>query len=51
VLDTDGGARTYRDPTSADIEGAVHLASALLDDREETPDGMSPLRDEPITKS
>jgi putative DNA methylase len=51
VLDIDGAVRTYRDPTAADIEGAEHLAPALLDDLEETPDGTSPLPDEPITKS
>jgi putative DNA methylase len=51
VLDIDGGTRTYRAPTEAEIEGADILATALLGDLEETPDGTSPLPDELIAKS
>jgi adenine-specific DNA methylase len=51
ALEIDGTARTYRAPTGAEIEAADRLATALLDDLEETPDGTSPLPDESITKS
>jgi adenine-specific DNA methylase len=50
TLDIDGAVRTYRDPTAADMEGAEHLATALPGDPEVTPDGTSPLPDEPTTK-
>ena len=43
VLDIDDGVRTYRAPTAEEIEGAERLATALLDELEETPDGTSPL--------
>jgi adenine-specific DNA methylase len=51
VLDIDGGSRTYRPPRADEIEGAEGLASALLDQLEETPDGTSGLPDEPMVKS
>jgi adenine-specific DNA methylase len=51
VLDIISGTRTYREPTAAEVESAEQLAAALLNDLEETPDGTSPLPDEPITKS
>ena len=51
MLDIDGTARTYRAPTDAEIEAANSLATALLDNLEETPDGTSPLPDESIAKS
>jgi putative DNA methylase len=51
VLDIKDGIRTYRAPTQAEIEAADNLATALLGDLEETPDGTSPLPDEPIAKS
>lgn len=51
VLDIKDGIRTYRAPTEAEIEAADNLATALLDDLEETPDGTSPLPDETIAKS
>lgn len=51
VLDIDGRQRTYRAPRSDEIEGADTLATALLDDLEETPDGTSALPDEPMMKS
>lgn len=46
VLDIDGRVRTYRAPTPAEVEGAETLASALLSELEESPDGTSPLPDE-----
>lgn len=51
VLDIVGGVRTYRAPRPDEIAGADDLASALLDDLDETPDGTSALPDEDITKS
>lgn len=51
VLDIDGGIRTYRAPRPDEIEGAETLATALLDELEETPDGTSPIPDEPMVKS
>jgi adenine-specific DNA methylase len=51
VLDIKDGIRTYRAPTEAEIEAADNLATALLDDLQETPDGTSALPDEAITKS
>lgn len=51
VLDIDGRTRTYRAPRTDEIDGAETLATALLDDLEETPDGTSALPDEPIVKS
>ena len=47
VLDIDGAARTYRAPTDAEIEAADSLATALLDDLEETPDGRQPCQTNP----
>jgi len=51
VLDIDDGVRTYRAPRTDEIDGAERLATALLDELEETPDGTSSLPDESITKS
>ena len=51
VLDIDHKVRTYRAPTAEEVERAERLATALLDELEETPDGTSPLPDEPMTKS
>ena len=51
VLDIHGGVRTYRAARQDEIDGAEALASALLDDLDETPDGTSSLPDEQITKS
>lgn len=51
VLDIDGGVRTYRAPHADEIEGAETLATAMLGDLHETPDGTSALPDEPMVKS
>lgn len=51
VLDIDRTVRAYREPTSAEVEGAEHLATVLLDDIEEAPDGTSALPDESIARS
>ena len=51
VLDIDSGSRTYRPPRTDEIDGAERLATALLDQLDETPDGTSALPDEAITKS
>lgn len=51
VMDIIGRLRTYREPRSEEIEGAEKLATALLDDLEETPDGTSAIPDEPMVKS
>lgn len=51
VLDIDRQARTYRAPTAEEIERAERLATVLLGELEEAPDGTSPLPDERITKS
>jgi adenine-specific DNA methylase len=51
VLDIDNGIRTYRPPNVEEIRGAEELATALLDDLEEAPDGTSSLPDETIPKS
>jgi putative DNA methylase len=51
VLAIDRKVRTYRAPTADEIESAERLATALLDELEETPDGTSPLPDEPMVKS
>ena len=51
VLDVDGGRRTYRPPRTDEIDGAERLATALLDQFDETPDGTSALPDEAVTKS
>jgi len=51
VLDIDGRIRKYRPPRTDEVEGADLLASALLDELDETPDGTSPLPDEPMVKS
>ena len=50
VLDVEDG-RTYRAPRLDEVEGAETLATALLDDLEELPDGTSPLPDEMMVKS
>jgi adenine-specific DNA methylase len=46
VLDVEGHIRTYRAPRSEELKGADSLASTLLDDLDETPDGTSALPDE-----
>jgi adenine-specific DNA methylase len=51
VLEIDGGTRTYRAPRADEIDGAERLATAMLGQLEETPDGTSALPDEAITKS
>jgi len=51
VLEIDGGARTYRSPRTDEIDQAERLATALLDQLEETPDGTSALPDEEMVKS
>ncbi len=51
VLEIDGGARTYRAPRADEIDQAERLATALLDQLEETPDGTSALPDEEMVKS
>ncbi len=51
VLDLARGSRTYRSPRVGEIEGAERLAARLLLDLEETPDGTSPVPDEPMVKS
>ena len=51
VLDIDRRVRTYRAPTAKEIESAERLATALLDELEEAPDGTSPLPDESMVKS
>ena len=51
VLDVDDGRRTYRPPRTDEIDGAERLATALLDQFDETPDGTSALPDEAVTKS
>ena len=51
VLDIDSGIRAYRAPRADEIEGADTLATALIDDLDETPDGTSPLPDEQMVKS
>ena len=53
VLNIDGAKRrrTYRDPQPEEVAGAERLATKLLDQLEETPDGSSPLPDETIAKS
>ena len=43
--------RSYRAPTSRRDRGCRELATALLDELEETPDGTSALPDEPMVKS
>jgi adenine-specific DNA methylase len=51
VLDIDDGVRTYRRPRAEEIEGAEELATVLLEELEEAPDGTSPLPDESIPRS
>jgi len=51
VLEIEEGRRTYRSPRPEEVEGAETLASALLPEFEETPDGMSALPDEDMVKS
>jgi putative DNA methylase len=51
VLDINGGSRRFRVPASVEINGAERLATALLGQLEETPDGTSPIPDEPMVKS
>ena len=48
VLDIEGRVRTYRAPRPEEVDGAETLTAALLDQLDETPDGTSPLPDEPI---
>jgi putative DNA methylase len=48
VLDITEGVRLYRPPRSDEVEGAEMLATAMLDELDETPDGTSPLPDEQI---
>lgn len=47
VLDIDDGARRYRAPWPDELDGAEPLAASLLDELPETPDGTSPVPDEP----
>jgi adenine-specific DNA methylase len=51
VLDINGRIRTYRPANAEEIRGAEELATELLDELEEAPDGTSPLPDEAIPKS
>jgi putative DNA methylase len=51
VLDIDEKFRSYRAPRTDEVEGAKVLATALVDELTETPDGTSGLPDEKITKS
>src|SRR5206468_2011936 len=51
VLDIESGVRTYRSARAAEIEGADRLATALIDEFDETPEGQSALPDERIVKS
>jgi len=51
VLDIDNRVRSYRAPADAEIASANSMATALLDDLGETPDGTSALPDELIAKS
>jgi putative DNA methylase len=51
VLEIDGGTRTYRAPKADEIDHAERLATALIDQLEETPDGTSALPDEEMVKS
>lgn len=46
ALDIDGGRRTYRVPTQAEIDGAFVQAAALLADLPELEDGTSAVPDE-----
>jgi adenine-specific DNA methylase len=51
VLDIDGRTRTYRPPRAEEVEGADTLATDLLAELEELPDGTSAIPDEPMVKS
>lgn len=51
VLDIEGRVRTYRAPRPEEVEGAEMLATALLPELEETPDGTSALPDEDMVES
>jgi putative DNA methylase len=51
VLDIHDGARTYRNPSADEIDGAQVLVSTLLDDMPEAVDGTSALPDELIPRS
>src|SRR5207248_2477844 len=51
VLDIKNAVRNYRAPRPEEVDGAEKLATALLDEPEDTPDGTSALPDEQITKS
>jgi len=46
VLDVDGPRRRYREPTEAEIEGAEKLATKVLHELSEAPDGLSSVPDE-----
>jgi len=47
VLDIHGGARTYREPRQDEVDGAVRLPAPLLEALPDTPDGLTPVPDEP----
>ncbi len=47
VLDIEKRNKNYRNPSAADIEGADQITSQLLTELSETPDGVTPLPDEP----
>lgn len=51
ILEINGRARTYREPTEAEIIAAENNALAPLETLDETPDGTSAVPDEPIAKS
>jgi putative DNA methylase len=51
VLDVSREARTYRSPRPDEAEGAEKLASDLLSELDEGPDGTSPFPDESMVKS
>jgi putative DNA methylase len=51
VLDIHDGARTYRNPSSDEIDGAQVLVTTLLHDMPEAADGTSALPDELIPRS
>jgi putative DNA methylase len=48
VLDIEERVRHYRAPTPAEVQGAIRLATAELRNLPETPDGTSPVPDEPV---
>ncbi|MGH2702286.1 MAG: DUF1156 domain-containing protein [Actinomycetota bacterium] len=51
ILDIDGAERRYRAPRPEEVEGGESLATVLLNELKETPDGTSPLPDEDATNS